>query len=698
MADQSHYKVTANLGGLDVPVVRLTLNEALSEPYEAQLDFYDAEYSWRQYNQGPVDFATLLDNGADITLWDQDTPVRHLQGVIHQLKAGAMGNHRRYYTATIVPALSALKLTYDCRIFQNLDVREIVSKLLREHGVVFHTFDLEKPRVRRAYCVQYEESVYAFIHRLLAEEGIFYYFEHAKGVSHKLIFSDRSDLLPHIGPLGYQTRSANKTEPCIWGFDYTEQRVVSQTTQRDRTFRNPNYTLEHTSKGRHLEHQQSGQYKTYRYSGRYKKDNQGKPFTEHHQRQHQNQQRVAVFVHDYLQVQAGQTFDLKNHPDDTHNQAWITTRNHLEIEQPQVSHEEAQALFNLGKDPAPQNASRFELTTWAIPHPQRYSPPAWPKPVIEGTQIADVVGPSPEQEIFCDEYGRVAVKFPWDRYAKGDHTSSCWIRVAQNWAGAGWGHIAIPRIGQEVVVAYDNGDPDQPIIIGRTYNANNLPPYKLSEYMTRMVIKSKTYKGDGHNELYFDDNTNKEEIYIHAQKDQNNIVLNDETTRVDHDRTEQVGNDEKIKIGHDRTEEVGNDEKIKIGHDRAEQVGNDETIAIGANRSETVGKDQTTKISGDHAETVEKNKSEKIAIDKALKIGANYKIDVGEAKKENVGSNSSEQVGTKKHVIVGQRFELEVGQSSLILNADGTIILRGKEIQIEGGKQVTVKGKMVEVN
>ena len=677
MADQSNYKVTAQLGGLDVPVIHLELTEALSEPFIAQLDLYDADLSWRKLKQGPVAFDALLDAEALITIWDEDKPVRYIHGVIHKLKAGAMGTRRRYFTATIVPHLYALHLTRDCRIFQNLSVEDIVRKLLKEHHVPFHEFQLQKPRVPRAYCVQYEETIFAFIHRLLAEEGIFYHFEHSDGV-HKLLFRDQSAALDNIGPLGYQLRSGNKTEPCIWAFDYTEQRVTSETTQRDRTFHNPNYTLQHNHPGLYLDNQRQGRYKTYRYPGRYKKDNQGKPFTQYHQQQLQNQQRVAVLTHDYLHVQEGQCFDLKNHPHEAHNDTWITTRNRLEIDQPQVSHEEAQALFNRGSDPAPQNASRFELTTWAIPYPQSYSPPAWPKPVIEGPQIADVVGPK-SSEIFCDKYGRVAVRFPWDRYAKGDHTSSCWIRVAQNWAGAMWGSMAIPRIGHEVVVAYDNGDPDQPIIIGRTYSANNLPPYELAKHMTRMVIKSKTHQGEGHNELYFDDKTNAEEIYIHAQKDQNNIVLNDETTRVDHDRTEKVGHDETITIENNRTEKVVKDETIEIGENRKEKVGKNETIEIGDNRKEKVGKDESIEI-GD-------NQSEKVGKNKTAAIGDDYSIDVGKV----------------MHVKAGDKIILEVGKSKIEMHKDGTVMISGEDITTQAGgeivtnakKNVTIKGKKV---
>ncbi len=693
MPGQPDYRITAQLAGIETPVIRFDWQEHLSEPFLGQLAVYDTGYT-----QSPLSAKALLDKTALITLWDKNAVIRHFHGVIDAVQAGAVGKRRRHFQVTIVPALSTLRLTTDCRIFQGKTVPEIVQTLLNEHGIRHHQLALTgtlPPCEPREFCVQYNETVFDFIHRLLAEEGIFYRFTHEK-THHTLHFCNASSLLPDVGSVKFQLPGTHQTTSSVWAVDYTEQRVPTHTVQRDRTFHQPVTTLECEYQGLYLNHQRTG-YETYRYNGRYKTSAQGQPFTQFLQQQSQNDQRLAHFTHDYLHLQAGLRFKLHDHPVKERNDLWISVAHQLTVEQPQSTEEEAQAHYNYGTSIPTRQASHFECTTGCLPYPQPYSPPAWPKPVIQGPQVADVVGP-PGEEIFCDEYGRVVLQFPWDRRAKGDHTSSCWIRVAQNWAGAGWGHVAIPRIGQEVMVDFLEGDPDQPIITGRHYNATHRPPYKLAEHKTRMVIRSKTHKGQGHNELYFDDKTDKEEIYIHAQKDQNNIVLNDETTRVDHDRTEQVGNDETIAIGNDRTEKVGNDETIVIGNDRTEQVGNNETISIGVNRNESVGANQTTMIGGNHAETVVLNKAESIAIAKALSVGAGYQVTVGGAKNESVGLSSSEQVGVNKHTIVGKRFELQVGGSSLILNADGTIILKGKEIQIEGGKQVTVKGKMVEVN
>lgn len=219
--------------------------------------------------------------------------------------------------------------------------------------------------------------------------------------------------------------------------------------------------------------------------------------------------------------------------------------------------------------------------------------------------MATVVGP-PGEEIFCDQWGRVKVSFPWDRESKDNEFSSCWVRVSQAWAGGSWGSMAIPRIGQDVIVQYVNGDPDQPIITGRTYCGNQLPPYDLPEHKTRMTIKSQTHKGDGYNELRFEDELGRQEVFIHAERDQNNVVKHDETTRVGRNRVEQVGNDEQLKVGNDLIQETGRDRthrvgrscQVDIGKDLVEQVENDHREITGANHHIAIGGQSELHIKG----------------------------------------------------------------------------------------------------
>ncbi|WP_445083974.1 type VI secretion system Vgr family protein [Candidatus Vondammii sp. HM_W22] len=244
------------------------------------------------------------------------------------------------------------------------------------------------------------------------------------------------------------------------------------------------------------------------------------------------------------------------------------------------------------------------------------------------------------------------------------------MRVSQNWAGGAWGQMAIPRIGHEVIIDFLEGDPDQPIVTGRTYHAVNPPPYELPRHKTRMTLKSSTHKGEGYNELRFEDQKEKEEIFIHAQKDQNNVVNHDETTQVGHDRTEDVGHDESIRIGHDRTESVKHDEKISIGNDQSHQ--------IGRNQKSQIGKDKVVSI-GNH-------KHEEIAADFEQTIGGHLKRRVGGRVELKAGEKVSQQTRVYQ-IETNERFIVKGPAGAIIIDAGG-ITLKGK-VQIKGGLAIT---------
>lgn len=370
MASQSDYRVTARLNGIEVTVVRLQLEEGLSRLYQATLDVYE-----ERPIHDPISFDRLLDSEAVISLWQGDTLQRHIHGNIHRLNAGKIGKRRRHYQVGITADFQRLTLTSDCRIFQRQDVREIIASLLRENGLVHHQFDLIHPREMREYCVQYNESDFDFIHRLAAEEGIFYWFEHHKS-HHVLHFGDAIERAEELeAPLRYAERNADKTEACIWQFNYQEQLVTAGTTQRDYTFHNPRYMLEHQHTGLHLEHQRKA-YRSYRYNGRYKRDEQGKPFTRHLQEKAQNSQRLATLSNDYLTLKEGRSFRLEDHPDEQHNRLWISIENRLEMRQPQAAEEDAIGEVMSGGAPAQAPVSLTEITTVCIPYSQPWRPPA----------------------------------------------------------------------------------------------------------------------------------------------------------------------------------------------------------------------------------------------------------------------------------------------------------------------------------
>jgi type VI secretion system secreted protein VgrG len=311
-----------------------------------------------------------------------------------------------------------------------------------------------------------------------------------------------------------------------------------------------------------------------------------------------------------------------------------------------------------------------------------------------------VVGPSGE-EIYTDKHGRVKVQFHWDRYGKKDQDSSCWVRVASVWAGAKWGGIQIPRIGQEVIVEFLEGDPDRPIITGRVYNNDQMPPWELPANMTQSGILSRSSKngsGENANAIRMEDMKGSEQLWIHAEKNQDIEVENDETHWVGHDRRKTIDHDETIHVKHDRTETVGNNETISIGANRTEDVGEnaslnivkDCTIDIGQNESRTVGKDETIEVGQNRKETIAKNVT----------------TDVGETREARVGKDDRIQVGKKFYLEAGDEITLKTGGASITLKKDGKIQIKGKDITVVGdGKigikasgQLTLKGSKIAEN
>ncbi|WP_249437106.1 type VI secretion system tip protein TssI/VgrG, partial [Escherichia coli] len=285
--------------------------------------------------------------------------------------------------------------------------------------------------------------------------------------------------------------------------------------------------------GQHQDYQRT-QYEVYDYPGRFKGAH-GQNFARWQMEGWRNNAETARGMSRSPEIWPGRRIVLTGHPQANLNREWQVVASELHGEQPQA------VPGRRGAGTALEN--HFAV----IPADRTWRPQPRLKPLVDGPQSAVVTGPEGE-EIFCDEHGRVRVKFNWDRYNPADQDSSCWIRVAQAWAGTGFGNLAIPRVGQEVIVDFLNGDPDQPIIMGRTYHQENRTPGSLPGTKTQMTIRSKTYMGSGFNELKFDDATGREQVYIHAQKNMDTEVLNDRTTTVKHDHRETVKNDQTVTI------------------------------------------------------------------------------------------------------------------------------------------------------
>ena len=660
MAVQSDYRYTLDAGEKHTfDVISFKLTEGLSEPFrlELMLSSFDPNIS----------FSALMDQSVTFTFWQGEQPVRYLNGIVTSFGLGKTGFVRTHYQMVVEPALARAAFQSDSRIFQHQNSEKIIRTLLQKNRVENVSFEPLPSDWEREYCVQYRETDLAFIERLAAEEGWYYYFDH-RADSHELRFGHQSIASPILGTLTYNAKPAgDRSFTCIWRFDYCRKVTTTSQTLRDYTFLNPNYNLEHQhhSQASTLTDSDTSKsavnsatvYEKYDYPGRYKKDEQGNPFSLYRLESELALSETANAAGDDMRVVPGYGFTLEGHANSAFNQDWLVVR---------VEHFGKQT-GSLDEE-AGEEGNRYENTLFLIPHNKPWRSPLKPRPIIRGTQVAHVTGPEGE-EIYCDEWGRVKLQFPWDRLGNFDEHSSCWVRVVQGWAGAQYGNMMIPRIGHEVLVKYLNGDPDQPIVVGRTYHSTTEPPYELPKHKTRMTIKSKTHKGNGFNELRFEDEMGREEVFIHAEKDLNHIVKHDETTQVGHDRTEQVGRNETIHIGNDRTETVGQDEDLTINRDQIRSI----------------GRNRITKIEKDDILNVNNNRRVNVHADSLIKVGQDLNIEIAQ---------NGSWVAGELFEQVCELFDLEGYDEVHIQGPAGEIVLNQEGITLIG--DVYVEGPLTE--
>ena len=660
MPTQSNLRFTFAVGDESFEVVGFSLEEGLSETFKLEVDLASAKAA--------IDFGSVLDRASLLTIWHGDTPVRYVHGAVSSFVQGDTGFRRTRYSAVVEPRLARLKLSSDWRIFQSLTVPQIADSVLKAHGL---TLDYEQRNTTehqsREYCVQAGDTDYHFIERIMREEGFFYSFRHS-AEGHRLVHSDRLFIHGRVGdgPVQYNPApGGDQPQPALRRFAYGESVRTARQTQRDYTFHHPRYTHEHTRDGRDLDHQ-GRRYERYDYPARAKFDEAGKPFADNRLRGHRRDARIARVEGDDPRLQPGISFALAGHPREDMNRSWRPVR---------IVHRGTQHACLAEESTEAQSGTHYCYEAELVPDDAEWRAEPLPRPRIDGPQNAVVVGP-PNEEIYTDAYGRVKVQFPWDREGGQDEHSSCWIRVSQDIAAATWGHMAIPRIGQEVIVSHFDGDPDQPVITGRAYNRLQLPPYELPRHKTRMTIKSKTHKGEGYNELRFEDEKDQEEIYVHAQKDQNIHVNHNETTFVGHDRGEQVEHDESITIGHDRKETLGNDEQVDIGRDRRHEIGQDDFLTVGRNHTIYTAKDRT----------------EEVANNRRDKTAANHRVSIGGHQEQTVEGHAELQAGQAIRLRT-KVYEIHAGESLSLKGPGGTIRIDGSGITLDG-VAIQVKGPM----
>ena len=599
-------------------------------------------------------------------------PLDALCAEIRQLPGDATAER---YNLLLRPWLWWLTLASNNRVFQNLATSDIVTSIFDEHGFSDYELQLTGSYTPREYCVQYGETDFAFVSRLLEEEGIFWFFTHADG-AHTLVLGDSNDAFPPcpnattIPYLGQQM--GGRELHGIRSGQICRQAVSGVYRATDYEFTTPTTSLYGQAEA------VAGPLSVYEHPGGYTAKARGDALGAMRVNALRSQESRFIGESDCRWLVPGHSFTLSGHEDDTANIEWVVTK---------VSHEADHSSYR----------NRFE----AMPKSTNYRPPrSTPKPRMH-TQTAIVVGKAGE-EIWTDEYGRIKIQFPWDRTGANDETSSCWVRVVLPWSGKGFGMQFIPRIGQEVIVTFIDGDPDRPLVTGCVYNGDNALPYELPANQTQSGIKTNSSKGGGgFNELRFEDKKDSEEVFLQAQKDFNINVLNDTTATVGHDETLTVQN------ARTRTVKDG-DETVTLEKGKRTvtiQTGSD-TLDVKDTRTLTVGGDQTHSTGGNYAHEVTGNYELTVDGNLTIKVSGTLTLQSGGDLTAKSDANLTNQAGTALTNKAGTALTNQAGttldnKAGTTLTNNGGVSLINKasaEQTVDGGGMLTIKGGLVQVN
>ncbi len=619
---------------------RLTATEEISALYEYEVELLHEEDA-PGFEPTPIDVTKLLGQAVVIEISQRDDTKRTLSGIVTHFSQGHRDVRFSYYYATIVPSVWLLTQISQSRIFQRLSVPDILKKVLEGFGVSYELQGVYKPR---NYCVQYRETDFDFASRLMEEEGIYYYFDHTEGKD-KLIVADTPQShrdCPSKSEIPFALRVGDEedfiTSIKKWQNDHRLQ--SGKVSFWDFNFQLPSKKLD-VSQPTIFSVAKNDDLEIYDFPAGYARkydgiDRGGGEQAADLQNVFEDKQKKAEIVMQSLDSQyrvisgnsdcsaitSGYRFKFTNHPTGDQNGQYIFTSITHEVEQnpTYVTDDDIERPYN----------NSFTCIAYGKGAPPFRPAQKTPKPLIQGSQTAMVVGPAGE-EIFTDKYGRVKVQFHWDRDGESNSDSSCWVRVAQGWAGNRWGMMFIPRIGMEVIVHFMEGDPDQPVITGCVYNPQTMPPYTLPDEKTKMAIKSDSSKGgNGFNEIRFEDKKGSEQIFIHGEKDLD--------VRIKNDRREWTGKDQHLVVKNDRREKIDRDTHLIVKRDQIENVQRDRNVKVDGKEAIEISGGQSVKIGGSVGETVGGNKSEEVSGALYIK-GANVVIEATASLSLKVGGN-----------------------------------------------------------
>jgi type VI secretion system secreted protein VgrG len=584
-------------------VLRFKADEGISRLFEVDLELVSEDAS--------IQFDAVVGQPAALVV-DLGGEPRYFNGIVTRFEQGAIGKRYTRYYARVAPRLWLLHHRVNSRIWEKTSVLDIVDAVLADAGIPTDTVDWRIPQSERGdsgrykpreYCVQYQESDWDLISRLCEEEGIFYWFQHTED-QHKIVFADNASAHETIAgdaTIPYRDPSGTVVErEYVSRFRRAEAMQPGSVLVRDFCFKTPKVSLDGRATG---EDRSDDDREIFEYPAGHHEADLGGRRANVRLEEHQALRHVGSGESVCQRLTPGYRFTLADHGRDDFNAEYLLA---------EVSHAGFQPQAFEQEQPEPGGEEEYKNSFRCIPASVVYRPPrVTPRPRIRGTQSAVVVGPADsDEEIYTDEYGRVRVRFHWDRAEEGK--SSCWVRVSQQWAGPGFGFMTIPRVGHEVVVAFFEGDPDQPHVIGRVYNADNMPPYTLPDEKTKSTIKTASSPGgEGFNEIRFEDKKDEEQIFIHAQKQMDLCV--------GESRFETVKKDRHLVVENDKYEHVKNERHVKADADAFEELGKDHHLKVTGKQAVEVGDSHSFTVGGDVVEVFQASHSEEVSSDYYLK-------------------------------------------------------------------------------
>lgn len=646
-------------------------SEGISEPFHFSVEALSEN----------LDINPSLIVGKSVTVAIQNDVKRKFNGIISKFYFGEIQkDNLRLYKMEIVPKFFLLKKTNNNRVFQNKSSKDIIIELLSEKGISDIEYRAGTGKLRE-YCVQYNESDFNFICRLLEEDGISYYFTHEDG-KHTIIFVDSASGFMPVDEKEVEYSKGSSTHAQITLWENSLQYRKGKWSLNDYNFKEPKKILL-SSISSHSDLPSNHEYEHYQYPGLYDLDSGGE-LTKIALEAEETTRNIYSGESGCSSFFAGGKFTLAKHDTASQKGQYTIIR---------VMHEAKDSSYFSGIETDTYYKNNFSCVPFNTPiRPKKIHK----KSIVPGPQSAVVVGPAGE-DIFIDEHGRVKIQFIWDREGVHDENSSCFVRVVQSWAGNQWGTSFIPRIGQEVIVNHLDGDPDRPLIIGAVYNGDNKPVYSSK---TQSGIKTRSTKGgtrDNFNELRFDDLKGEEQIYLHAERNFDTHVENDQTLRIDRDRTKTVlrdenssiENDRNKKVGVNQSEVIGNDKTIEVGNNHNESIGNNMTLSIEKNKTLDIGNDISINVGGNHNESIDKNM--------ILTVGKDLRESIEGQHSQSVTKDYS--LKAKTITLNGDdKITLRSGSSTIVLSNNGDITISGKNISLKGSGNIVLNGSKVTSN